>query len=59
MGRPAARAMNQAAEISAAARPAPSPALLRERVFERYAGCCIRSARRLAMVGAFAAFSGF
>jgi hypothetical protein len=58
MGRPAARAMNEAADISAAAGPAPSPALLRERVFERYA-CCIRIARRLAMVGAFAAFSGF
>jgi hypothetical protein len=51
--------MNEAADISAAARPAPSSALLRERVFERYACCCIRIARRLAMVGAFAAFSGF
>jgi hypothetical protein len=51
--------MNEAADISAAARPAPSSALLRERVFERYTCCCIRIARRLAMVGAFAAFSGF
>jgi hypothetical protein len=38
----------------------PPSALPRERGFSGvYACCCIRNARRLAMVGAFAAFSGF
>jgi hypothetical protein len=56
---PAARALSETAAISAADRATPSPASLRERDVERYACCCIRSARRLAMVGAFGAFSGF
>ncbi len=53
--RPRAKRSSQATERSRTL----SRLLPRERVLERYACCCIRIARRLAMVGAFAAFSGF
>src|SRR5207245_9339971 len=58
MGQPAALTLSETAEILAAACAATSPGLLRERVFEPYAGCCILSARRLALLGALAALSG-